>query len=114
MDDGGWRLGENEEAGGEPGLLCSCALHCVSARVREGGGEGGCGDHAVEHALERHGVRAGAPALEEVAAASPAAVVEGHLVGVVLTFEIDLEAAHVHTGPLLGVALRLVDLADES
>jgi hypothetical protein len=57
---------------------------------------------------------ADAPTLEKVAGAMPAAALKGYVMGTVLPVKMDAEARHVDPILLIRVALRLLDLADET
>ena len=77
-------------------------------------GERLSGQHAIEDALEGHGVRAKPSSGKEIAGANPAVGVEAHAVRVVVALEIDAERLEAESMALSGVAFGLLDLADEA
>src|SRR5690242_17240054 len=71
-------------------------------------------DGDAQHALNRHGVAAGAPIGEETAGAVPLAVVEGCRMGIVLSSESRRELGELDALWFLRVLLGLRDLPDHA
>src|SRR5205823_2598350 len=71
------------------------------------------GQHHAEHLLEGEKVDATPPRFEVVAGAVPLTGIEAHVVGVVVAAERERNAIDRDSIELAGVAIRLLDLADQ-
>lgn len=76
--------------------------------------EGAPGEHPLKDPLQRHGMGTSTPSGEEVAATAPRIPVQRDFVPIVLSIELDAQAAEMDAASLLGVALCLLDLPDEA
>src|SRR6185436_12860012 len=71
------------------------------------------GQHHAEDLLERQEMDARSPTLEVVAGATPLTAVEPDVMGVVIATECEREMVDRDPIELSGVAIRLLDLADQ-
>src|SRR6185503_12105592 len=72
------------------------------------------GQHAFQYTLQRHRVGTGAMVMEELTGALPAVVRQRDLVVAVLAVKFHTEGGYTHPGAFCGVALGLLDLADDA